>query len=330
MGADRNDIAVLSRCRQQLVAIKDLPTILEIRNKAQAIASYQQACKEGHDVSNQAKLIVAFAEARAGQEIQRMQDDGELDSGDGGDRKSPSQDASVMTLSDLDITYSDSSRFKLAAEVLKSDESWFDAHVAECNGARKDFTQQAVVRKGQEIRNARLGKKEVRTPRGKYDVLVIDPPWEVKKIERDAAPDQVAFDYPTMTEDELAAMELPAADACHLWCWATHKFLPMALRLVAGWQFKYVCAFVWHKPGGFQPFGLPQYNCEFALYARRGTPEFTSLKDFPACFNAPRGAHSEKPGEFYEMVRRVTDGKRLDMFSRRKITGFKGWGNESK
>lgn len=166
-------------------------------------------------------------------------------------------------------------------------------------------------------------------PDGEYSVIVIDPPWPMEKIEREEAPTQTGFDYPTMDEDELAAMELPAADDCHLWMWTTHRFLPMALRLIPQWNFKYVCTFVWHKPGGFQPYGLPQYNCEFALYCRRGSPQFHMTKDFPACFSAPRGKHSEKPEQFYQMVNRVTRGNRIDMFNRRRIKGFDGWGNEA-
>lgn len=164
---------------------------------------------------------------------------------------------------------------------------------------------------------------------GEYSVIVIDPPWPMEKIERETVPDQADFDYPTMTEEQLTVLDIPAADDCHLWLWTTHKFLPMALRLLPAWEFKYVCTFVWHKPGGFQPFGLPQYNCEFALYARRGTPNFKTTKDFKLCFDAPRGKHSEKPEQFYDLVRRVTSGKRIDMFNRREIKGFKGWGNES-
>jgi hypothetical protein len=49
----------------------------------------------------------------------------------------------------------------------------------------------------------------------------------------------------------------------HLFCWATEKYLPAALDLVAKWGFRYVLTMVWHKPGGFQPHDLPQYNCEF-------------------------------------------------------------------
>lgn len=164
---------------------------------------------------------------------------------------------------------------------------------------------------------------------GVFDAIVIDPPWQMKKIERECRPNQVEFDYPTMTEDELAELHIPSATDCHVWLWTTHKFLPMAFRLLDTWNLKYVFTMVWHKPGGFQPIGLAQYNCEFALYARKGSPCFVETKEFPTCFQAPRGRHSEKPGEFYDVVRRVTAGRRLDMFNRRPLDGFETWGKEA-
>ena len=203
-----------------------------------------------------------------------------------------------------------------AAEILSGTKSMADV--------RREEHRAEIVEKLESV--AAIEAKQVS---GLFDVIVLDPPWAMQKIERDVTPDQVAFDYPTMSEAELAAMDIPAADDCHVWVWTTHKFLPMAFRLIEAWGMKYVCTFTWHKPGGFQPFGLPQYNCEFAIYARKGTPEFIDTKAFPTCFNAPRGAHSEKPSEFYDIVRRVTAGRRLDMFSRRVIKDFESWGKEA-
>ena len=189
------------------------------------------------------------------------------------------------------------------------------------DGAHQELQKRAKIEAAKQ--------RETAPPDGLYDVAVIDPPWPMEKILRDCRPNQDTIDYPTMTEDELAGLSIPMAKDCHVWLWTTHHFLPMALRLLDRWGLKYVCTFVWRKAGAFQPVGLPQLNCEFALYARKGAPVFTTTKDFFVCFDAARGAHSEKPEEFYAMVRRVTAGRRIDMFNRRKIEGFDAWGNEA-
>ena len=209
--------------------------------------------------------------------------------------------------------------------IAKDDKKAILAEARKIQSEVREQKRQEVIAKLEDIET-----QEVKQAAGLYDVIVIDPPWDMKKIERDVAPEQVEFDYPTMSEEELSELPIPAANDCHMWLWTTHKFLPMALRLLDVWGFKYVCNFVWHKNGGFQPFGLPQYNCEFAIYARKGTPQFIDTKAFFTCFDAPRGKHSEKPEEFYNIVRRVTAGRRVDMFNRRKIKEFDTWGNEAK
>jgi N6-adenosine-specific RNA methylase IME4 len=189
-------------------------------------------------------------------------------------------------------------------------------------------TRDAIRRK-----NEALAAAPVEAPRQTFETIVIDPPWPMAKIERDVRPNQVEFDYPTMSEDELrefaATIETIAAEDCHVFLWTTQKFLPLSMELIQLYGFRYVFTMVWHKPGGYQPTRLPQFNCEFVIYGRRGTPKFIDTKGFPCCFNAPRAEHSRKPDFFYEMVGLVTKGPRIDVFSREKREGFSQYGNET-
>lgn len=197
----------------------------------------------------------------------------------------------------------------------------------------KDVRQQRVEASREQRATEKAAAVALPIPSGQYRTIVIDPPWEMEKIVRDNRPNPVnfGFEYPTMSEAELAAFDIGAMahDDCHLFCWTTQKHLPSALRLVETWGFKYVLCMVWHKPGGFQPYNLPQYNCEFVIYARRGSPEFVDTKAFFTCFEAPRREHSRKPDEFYEVIERVTAGPRIDVFSREPRGGFDQFGNET-
>lgn len=182
-------------------------------------------------------------------------------------------------------------------------------------------------RKKQQIVNAAFSAE------GPFDVVVIDPPWPMQKIDRDERPNQDAFPYPVMTEQQLA--EFWPNDLAgklnpdlHVFCWTTQRFLPAAFRLIEAWKLRYVFIMVWHKAGGLQPHGLPQYNCEFVVYARRGAPLFVSTENFPCCFFGERREHSRKPVEFYDLVRRVTGGSRVDVFAREQHAGFASFGNE--
>src|SRR3981189_2583441 len=245
---------------------------------------------------------------------------------------SPPPLIALPSLAKLGISKTQSWRWQAIASV--PDEA-FEDHIASVKAGDEELTTAGVYRLAKQQRSqetlAAVANRVISAPTGRYSCIVIDPPWPMEKIEREVRPNQVGFEYPTMSEDELAAFPVPdvAADDCHLFCWTTHKFLFMAQRLIPHWGFRYVSAFVWHKPGGFQPIGLPQYNCEFALYARRGTPKFVDLKQFSCCFNAPRREHSRKPDEFYDIVRRVTAAPRIDVFSREAREGFAQYGNET-
>jgi N6-adenosine-specific RNA methylase IME4 len=165
---------------------------------------------------------------------------------------------------------------------------------------------------------------------GLFDVIVIDPPWPMHyNIE-----EMTNFDYPTMSLAQIQSdvgtrLQRHAARDCHVFVWTTERFLPAAFGLLEAWKLEYQFTMVWIKNGGFQPRQYPQFNTEFVVYGRLGQPRFLTTKGFQTGFSAPRGGHSRKPEAFYAMIRRVTGGRRLDMFNRRPIAGFEGWGKGS-
>lgn len=150
-----------------------------------------------------------------------------------------------------------------------------------------------VKREQKKVEIEKIKTAEPKPFDGLYDVIVIDPPWPMEKVERECRPNQTeSLDYPTMTEEELNGINIPSADETHIFLWTTNKFLPMSFRLLDKWDLKYVLCMTWCKNGGFQPVGLPQYNSEFCLYARKGSPKFIDTKDFKVCFHGQRREHS--------------------------------------
>ena len=164
-----------------------------------------------------------------------------------------------------------------------------------------------------------------------YRTIVIDPPWMIEKIKRTVAPNQIDMDYQLMTIEEIKEFPIPkfvSEEGAFLFIWTIQKYLPDTFELIKHWGFNYVCTMVWHKRGGFQPFNLPQYNAEFVIFANKGNLKFPSTKDFFVCFNGERREHSRKPIEFYETLKRVSPGPRIDIFNRGNIDGFDSYGYE--
>lgn len=166
----------------------------------------------------------------------------------------------------------------------------------------------------------------------KYQVIVIDPPWNIRKLTHSARPNQVKMDYSTMTIDEISALPLStiADDSCWCFLWTIQKFLFDAKPVLERWGFNYLLAMTWEKTYG-RSAGMPlfgfRWNVEFILVGYRKKPELWPRKELiPAAFSAENIRHSEKPDRFYELISPLGEN-RIDIFARKKRQGWDAIGD---
>ncbi len=189
--------------------------------------------------------------------------------------------------------------------------------------------ERQFARDNQQKRVDAIRQKGVDLPQGEYATIVVDPPWPMyRQVEREVRPNQGRIlDYPVMTLEEISSLEIPAADNSHLYLWVTQRFLPDGLEIAEGWGFEYQCVLTWVKNVGFTPFSW-MYSTEHVLFCRRGSLPLLELGR-RLDFSAPVTGHSRKPDVFYDLVKEVSPGPRLDMFARESHLGFESWGNEA-
>lgn len=181
----------------------------------------------------------------------------------------------------------------------------------------------------------------------KFRTIVADPPWEYpggfgtvpdrpfpgKRTEgTDTSGTFVKrpIPYPTLSVDAISALPVRgmAADDAHLYLWTTQRYLHDAPRVAEAWGFKPSCVLVWCKPPGGVHGGTFVANVEFVLFCRRGSLK-AKERVYGQWFQWPRGAHSQKPDAFLDLVEQVSPGPYLELFARRNRLGWHTWGNES-
>lgn len=163
----------------------------------------------------------------------------------------------------------------------------------------------------------------------RYATIVADCPWQHPRREPKA---DARRRYQTMPLSEICA--LPVADladpaGAHLWLWAINGLLEDAYTVCRAWGFQPINLVTWCKPGP----GLGAYvrtNTEHCILATRGHARIPAHKAMSSWYVWPRGAHSEKPDAFYDLVEQVSPGPRLEMFARRARLGdWAYWGDQS-
>jgi N6-adenosine-specific RNA methylase IME4/ParB-like chromosome segregation protein Spo0J len=179
-------------------------------------------------------------------------------------------------------------------------------------------------------REVELGAKQVALPEKRYGVILADPPWRFEFWSQKGRTNSSADNhYPTMTLDEIKALQVPAAEDCVLFLWATVPMLLDALDVMRAWGFVYKSHCVWVKdrPGTGYWF---RNSHEVLLVGTKGTvPAPAAGTQYTSVHAYPVGAHSEKPFPFTEMIDEIFPTlPKLEMFARRPVEGWQVWGLE--
>jgi len=186
-----------------------------------------------------------------------------------------------------------------------------------------------TVYKDLKIKEQKKEIEELKEITGKYDVIVIDPPWKVKHTySSEHYMGRVANPYPEMTIAEIRNIKLPAKENCILWLWATHSQIWSAYEIMKNWGFEYKCILVWNK----ESMGVGKWlrkQCEFCLLGIKGKPPWdaTDVRDI---ISEKRTTHSTKPEIFYKIVDEICAGRKQDYFGRKKREGWDIYGTEIK
>jgi N6-adenosine-specific RNA methylase IME4 len=178
-------------------------------------------------------------------------------------------------------------------------------------------------------------------PSARYDIAYVDPPWHYYGSPvKDAA---AAKHYPLMSLEALAAIDVRKIlnKRAAAFVWATCPRLQYAVKLIESWGLYYRgVAYVWVK-----------VNKRGAIIVGQGvTPTFTKptselllaatttptgrpfpILDLaqPQVVLAPRGAHSEKPAIFRDLIERLCgDRPRIELFARTRAPNWDAWGAE--
>ena len=168
-------------------------------------------------------------------------------------------------------------------------------------------------------------------PPGGFRCIVADPPWEQRftgawkrrKKPRERLP------YSTMTVAQIAAIpvaELAAEDA-HLWLWTTNQFLESGFAVMRSWGFRYLAPITWVKDSGFGCYWRHRTQTLLMGYRHRCRFAGERFLDTVLLGGTPK-RHSQKPESAFELIERVSQVPRLEMFARERRLGWASWGNE--
>jgi N6-adenosine-specific RNA methylase IME4 len=221
---------------------------------------------------------------------------------------------------------------KYIREVKKLREAGNEKVIEEIRAGTKTISEVKKEERIEKIEKQRADIKsntETTKPTGKYNVIVIDPPWDYGNDEN-YNPDSFrgTCPYPVMKFEEIKDIKLPAEKDCVLWLWTTNKFMLQMQELLDAWEFEFKTILTWDK----EHIAIGKWlrsQTEHCILAVKGKPFYNNTK-WGTLIREKRTEHSTKPEIFYKMVDEICAGRKLDYFARKKRNGWDVYGDEIK
>jgi N6-adenosine-specific RNA methylase IME4 len=193
-----------------------------------------------------------------------------------------------------------------------------------------------------DAREADLGRKILAMPEEKSGIAIEDFEWDHKPWSRESGMDRHPSNHYPTAADAHTPQEIVARTAerfkslapdCVLYMWTTIPHEAIAHKVLELRGFRYVSQRIWDKVRAGHGRG-PGYwvtgEHEILLIAVRGKVVAPATAHFRSRFEAPVGAHSEKPDQQYEHAEyHFPNIPKIELNARRSRPGWRAWGYEA-
>jgi len=308
-------------------------TYAQIRRIIKEASALKVLLNHVHEVKAKCEDTILVASIRIGQELEK------IPKATGGDQKSKSakRRKSNGGREATGIEHTSRSRLKKLAD--KGVEAVKEA-AEKLRSDGKDATPRAVAtlltqgdkKEKRDSRERELGEKLLAMPGKKFGVIYADPPWRFEPYSRVSGMDRAPENhYPTMDLEGIKAIEVPAADDCVLFLWATIPMLPQAFEVMQAWGFSYKSHFVWVKDRIGTGYWVRGQHELLLIGTKGNVPAPAPGEQYSSVYQGKVGEHSAKPFAFREMIEEMFPTlPSIELFARgEKYAGWDHWGNEA-
>jgi len=332
-------LAQYSAARAALAEAARVEQVMHVRDEVEHLKLYARQIKD-RSLMAEALEMQLRCERRLGELLVAAKELGQIAEGRRPKNCSDEEQFPRVVLADAGIDRKLSSKAQKAASLSQQA---FDAMVEQARNKLVSGASIIVDMVKAEDKKGRRDEKEAalaeriraasaNVGNGKlYGLILADPAWRFEPYSRETGMDRAPENhYPTMTLDKIEALQIPAADDCVLFLWATAPMLQEALSVMGAWGFTYKSQIIWVKDRIGTGYWARNKH-ELLLIGTKGSIPAPAPGTQPeSAILAPVSRHSEKPEVFHGLIERLFPNvPKLEMFSRRARPGWDSWGAEA-